>query len=132
MKTTSKYTKAIVSIIAAVAITVSTALTDSVLSSLEIVTIAIAFTTAISVYLVPNLDGNVSRYAKGIIAFAGAGLAALSTILIDSGSVSAGDILTVVIAGLGAIGVVILPDNITSEVPEIDDSLPVEQVEFLM
>lgn len=126
----SKYTKAIVSIIAAVAIALSTALSDNALGSVEIVTVALAFITAVSVYLVPNLDGSVSRYAKGIVAFAGAALTTLSTILIDVGTVSTTDILTIIITGLGAIGVVALPNKNSTKVGDVDDSDPIEEVDL--
>lgn len=131
MKEPSRYAKALVSILAAVLVALTTALTDSVVDSLDWVTIGIAFVTAVSVYLVPNLDGNVSRYAKTIVAFSGAALASLAAILINGGDVNLSSWLTIVVAGLGALGVAIVPNNTTTEVPEIDDSQPVENVEYV-
>ena len=103
------YTKAIVAIAAAALVVLGAALTDNEVTTVELVNIAIAIVTAIGVYLVPNLDDGPRRYAKAIVAFLGAALAALLTVLTDG--VTASEWITVVLAALGAIGVTILPNR---------------------
>lgn len=105
----TRYTKAVVAIVAAVLVVLGAALTDDTVSQLELVQIAIALVTAVSVYLVPNLDAGTRRYAKGGVAFLGAGLAALVTVLSDG--VTYSEWVTVALAAIGAVGVVILPNR---------------------
>jgi hypothetical protein len=107
------YAKSIVSILAAALAILATALTDGVVTSAEYVNIGIATLTAVGVFLVPNLPDKARGYTKSIVAFGGAALAALITILGASYGfldVTASDWITVLLAGLGAIGVAIIPN----------------------
>lgn len=110
------YTKAIVAIIAAALAAVASAITDNTVTPLELAVILIAVITAVNVYLVPNLpEGSaVHRHAKAAVAFLGAALALLVTTLgADGGwaSVTASEWLLVILAGLGGIGVTVLPNT---------------------
>lgn len=108
----SRYTKAVVAILAAVLVVFGAAITDDVVTTLEVVNVAIALITAVGVYLVPNLPAGPGAYLKALVAFLGAGLAALVTVL---GSGGLGDVhpsawITVVLAALGGVGVYVLPN----------------------
>jgi hypothetical protein len=105
----TRYTKAIVSILAAALVVLGAALTDNDVSTLELTNIGIAVVTAIGVYLVPNLPTGARRYAKGVVAFVGAGLAAVVTVLAEG--VTPSEWILVILAALGAIGVVVLPNQ---------------------
>lgn len=117
----AQYAKAIASIIAAALAVLVTAVTDGVLTPLETATLAVAVVTAIGVYLIPNLDAGAQRYAKGITAFTGAGLAALVVILSGAlgwADVSLSDWLTVILAALGGVGVVVVPNATDGDFPK--------------
>jgi len=117
----AQYAKAIASIIAAALAVLVTAVTDGVLTPLETGTLAIAVVTAIGVYLIPNLDAGVQQYAKGVVAFVGAGLAALVVILsgvLGWADVSLSDWLTVILAALGGVGVVVVPNAVDGDFPK--------------
>lgn len=105
----STYAKAIVYIITAGLVVLGAALTDDVVSTSEWLNIGIAGVTAVGVYLVPNLGTGVQHYAKGIVAFVGAALAALASFLSDG--VTSAEWVLVALAALGAIGVVIVPNT---------------------
>ena len=109
----AQYAKAVVAIIAAALAVLVTAVTDNVITPLEAVAVAVQVGAAIGVYMVPNLPEGWRRYAKGIVAFTGAGLAALLVILTDANNwagVTLSDWFTVVLAALGGIGVVVVPN----------------------
>ena len=109
-----QYAKAIAFIVAAALAALIAPITDGVLTPLELVTVCIAVVTAVGVYLVPNLPTGVGSYLKGIVAFIGAGLSALAVVLgtVNGWSgVSLSDWLTVIMACLGGIGVVIVPNE---------------------
>lgn len=112
------YTKAIVAIIAAVLVVLGAALTDQAVTQIELVQIGIAFVTAVGVYLVPNLTAGPARYAKSAVGFAGAGLAVLVTVLADG--VTYSEWITVVLAGLGAVGVTVLPNATRVRILPVD------------
>ncbi|MCV2396185.1 hypothetical protein OEB99_17885 [Actinotalea sp. M2MS4P-6] len=108
------YTNAIVAIIASALAVLGAATTDGIVTPVEAINIAIAVVTAAEVYLVPNLDTGIRAYAKGIVAFTGAGLGALVVIRADVNgwaAVSLSDWITVALAALGAIGVGALPNK---------------------
>lgn len=111
----SNYTKAIVSVIAAgIAVLIPT-LGDNTVDAAELVNVIIAIVTAVGVYVVPYLKSDGSKsVAKTIVAFAGAALVALVNIfggaVFHWGDVTLADWLSVLLAGLGAIGVYILPN----------------------
>ena len=84
----SHYAKALVAILTAALAVLVTALDDSIITAVEGAHIGLAVLTAIGVYLVPNLPTGVGRYAKALVAVAGAGLQAAVPLLTD------GDIAT--------------------------------------
>lgn len=107
------YAKSIVMVIAAGIGILTAALSDGVVSATEFVNIAIAIVTAIGVYIVPNLDAGVGKYAKTIVAAVGAGLSALIVILgtnLGWADVSSSDWLNVLLAALAAVGLYIVPN----------------------
>ena len=105
----SRYTKAVVSILAAALVALVSALTDDVVTQVELVLVCIAIVTAVTVYLVPNLPTGPARYAKAITGFTGAGLSALVLIVADGVTLS--EWLTVAVAALGGIGIAVLPNT---------------------
>lgn len=108
------YAKAIVSILAAGLGILTAALSDGKVSPVEFVNVAIAIVTAVGVYLIPNLPDGPARVAKTIVAFSGAVLTALVTVLGNVAGwdgVAASDWLTVLLAGLGAVGVYVIPNE---------------------
>lgn len=114
----SSYVKTIVSILAATVAVLGAALTDGEISAIEWINIGIAFVTALGVYQFANEGEGFSRYKKGIVAFAGAALAALLTLagsaeVFNFIDVTSADWITVALAGLGAIGVTTLPNKAT-------------------
>lgn len=115
----STYTKAIVAVIAAgIAVLIPT-LGDNTVDATELVNVVIAIVTAVGVYIVPNTTNPV---LKTIVAFVGAALAALVNILggvLGWADVSLADWLTVLLGGLSAIGVYVLPN--VAGVTEVND-----------
>jgi len=110
----SKYSKAIVLILSAALSIYISASSDGVVSPLDYVNIGIAILTAITAYLVPNLEGGVLKYAKFLVAFAGAAATALTTIVAnvqDWSGVTSADWLSVLLAGLAAVGLFIVPNT---------------------
>lgn len=105
----SRYAKAIVAIVTAAVTVLVTALTDNVVTLDEKVGIAIAIVTAIGVYLVPNLEGGVGRFAKAIVAVVGIGLQA-AVPLISDGNLTGANWLLILLAVLGAVSVGIIPN----------------------
>jgi len=107
------YAKAIGQILAAALVILVAALSDGTISPVEFVNIMIAIVTAAGVYLVPNLDSGIAKYAKAIVSLVGAALAALVLILspgIGFDQVTLADWLTVLLAALAAIGIGIVPN----------------------
>jgi hypothetical protein len=105
------YAKAIASIIVAAVTVLATALTDNLVTQDEVVTVGIAGVTAVGVYLVPNLEStSIGGYLKGIVAFLGAALVALQSAMTDGG-VATSEWLMILVMGLGAVGVVIVPNQ---------------------
>lgn len=107
------YAKSIVMVIAAGIGILTAALSDGVVSPVEYVTIAISILTAIGAYLIPNMSSGVGAYAKTLVAFGGAAAAALANIVAHAASfseVSQSDWLNVLLAGLAAVGLFIVPN----------------------
>jgi len=107
----SLYSKAILSIVAAAFTALIAANTDNDVSAAELVNVCIAIVTAVGVFLVPNLEASIGRYAKAIVALIGAALVSLSSAITDGVTVSEG--LQIALAALAAIGVVVVPNVIT-------------------
>lgn len=115
MTTTAKDAAAIV---AAVLVVFAAAITDNSITTAEAVNMAIAFVTAGAVWLARNGEVGTPvfrRYLRGILAFTGAALALLASVLSDGVTLS--EWTQIVLAGLGAIGVVAFTDG-QSPLPE--------------
>lgn len=110
----SQYSKSIVMVAAAGLAIFTSANTDGNVSPAELVTIIIAILGAIPVYFIPNLPTGVAKYAKAFVAF---GLAAAQAVVLivatsqDWSGVTSNDWLTVLLAGLAAIGLAIIPNT---------------------
>lgn len=127
----SVYAKSIVMIIAAGIAILGSALTDNLVTPIEYVNIAIAMVTAIGVYLIPNLPAGPAKFGKTIVALAGASLMTLAVVLgtaLSWGAVTSSDWIAVVLAGLAAIGIYIIPNGapVNQVVVVKQDSLEVE------
>lgn len=120
----SAYAKAVVAILAAVAGVLAAALTDDVVTQLELANIGVALLTAVGVYLVPNLDKSVGHWLKAIVAVLGTALQALVPFLAEGRITTSGWIL-VFVAALGAVGVGIVP-NTRPAVAVVDTTPPPE------
>lgn len=110
----SKYAKAIVATLTAVGTILAAALSDGTVDTVEVANVGIALLTAVGVYWVPNLDGGIRRYAKAAVAVAGTALQALVPFLAE-GTVTPAQWLLVLLAGLGAVAVGIVPNATTRE-----------------
>jgi hypothetical protein len=136
-----QYAKAIVLVLAAGLSIFVAASTDGVVSPVEYTNIGLGILTAVGVYLIPNLKAGVGKYAKTIVAFGGAALTALAVVVATSADwngVSQNDWLGVLLAGLAAIGLFIVPNssavpavstvNITNELSEKDQQVIADEV----
>lgn len=102
MNFVKSYWKSIVEVLTAVVAAFVAAQTgDGVVSAQEWVNVAILGVGAAAVFAAPNVPG--ARYTKAVLAFLTAALTALASYLI--GGVSPTEILQIVVAGLGALGV---------------------------
>ena len=109
----SHYAKSVAQIIAAVLTVLVAALTDGQISPAEFINIIVGFAAAVLVFWVPNLASGPARYWKAIIGWISAAGSALVLVLapgVGFGAVSLSDWLTVVLAGLGALGIGIIPN----------------------
>lgn len=113
----ARYAKSLLAIGAAALAVLASALTDDVVTGGELVNVGIAVVTAIGVFLLPNLDAGHARFTKAGVAVAGAGLVALASYLSDG--VTSAEWLLVILAGLGAVGVGIIPN--AEPLPEARD-----------
>lgn len=107
------YAKSIVLVIAAGIGILTAALSDGVVSPVEFVNIGISIVAAIGAYLIPNMPSGIGAYAKSFVAFGAAALAALATLVASAtsfGAVTPSDWLNVLLAGLGAVGLFIVPN----------------------
>lgn len=86
------------------------ALTDGGIDAQEwLVVIGVGVGSA-GVYIVPNLDVGIGRYAKGVVSFLTAGLPVLHVTIV--GGLTTAEVVEVVLAGLAAIGfVTVLPNS---------------------
>lgn len=106
-----KYWKAIAQVLATIASAFVAAQTgDGVVSSQEWVNVAILGVGAAAVFAAPNVPG--ARYTKSVIAV----LTAVLTLLASSilGGLTTTEILQLVMAGLGALGVYLVPNKGTT------------------
>jgi hypothetical protein len=92
-------------------------LSDNSMSLHEWILFGGSFAIAIQMYVVPNLDASVAKYAKGVTAFVTAALAVLIVVL--PGGVTTSEWIQVGIAALAAIGVPLLPAPQFPAVPSV-------------
>lgn len=112
------YAKSIVMVLAAALGILTSALSDDTVTAIEYVNIAIAVVTAVAAYIIPNLGEGPAKYAKFFVAAGGAALAALATIIGTSlgfGDVTSSQWLLVILAGLAAVGLYIVPNESSPE-----------------
>lgn len=115
-----QYSKSIVMILASALGIYVAAKSDGVVTPVEYVNIGIGIVTAIGVYLLPNLPSGAAKFTKAFVAFGGAALTALAVIASNAvgwSGVTPNDWLSVVLAGLAAIGLYIIPN--TPAVPAV-------------
>lgn len=108
------YTKAIVAIIAAGLGILVTAVSDNVISPLDLVNIGVALVTAFGVYAIPNFPEGPARLAKTGVALLGAAGQALVPILSAVNGwaeVTYSDYISVALAALAAVGIYALPNT---------------------
>lgn len=103
-----QYSKAAAQVAATVLMGLIPLLVDNHLSTIEVINLCIIGTSSIGVAIVPNLTGGVAKYAKGAVAVIGAVLVLLTS-LISDGSLSSSEIIQLIVAAFGAVGVVGLP-----------------------
>lgn len=96
--------KPLVTLATAVIMAIIGYLDDQVISSMEWLLITVVALNAITVYIVPNLTGGLAKYTKAIVQLASAAVGAL--ILVWANGVDTSEWLQVLVAALGAIGVV--------------------------
>ncbi|PYG00147.1 hypothetical protein SAMN05216184_10486 [Georgenia satyanarayanai] len=106
----SRYSKAIVATLVAVVTVLSAALTDTVVDSVELANVGLAFLTAVAVYWVPNAPEGWRQYAKAVVAVLGTALQALVPFLVE-GHVAPAQWLLVLLAGIGALAVGVVPNT---------------------
>jgi hypothetical protein len=111
-----KYAKALVAIATAVLALLVTALTDDVVTLVELLGISVAGVTAVGVYLVPNLPDGAGRYAKAGVAIVGTGVQAAIP-LATAGMITTSGWLLILIAVLGAVSVGIVPNAVPTLAP---------------
>ena len=104
----NNYKKFVAIVIATVLSAVSAALVgDNVISPQEWVNVAILGVGALGVFAAPNVPG--ANYTKSILAVLTAVLTVLSSVII--GGVGTTEIIQIILAGLGAVGVYALPNT---------------------
>jgi 2-keto-3-deoxy-6-phosphogluconate aldolase len=104
----NKYAKFVAIVLATVLSALSAALLgDSVISPNEWVNVAILGVGALGVFAAPNVPG--AAYTKSILAVLTAGLTVLASVII--GGVGTAEIIQIVLAGLGAVGVYAVPNR---------------------
>lgn len=102
------YAKAIAAVLATVLAAISAAMFgDGVVSAVEWVNVAIMGTGAAAVFAAPNVPG--ARYTKSVLAVLSAVLVVLASAIV--GGITTVEIIQMVLAGLGAVGVYAVPNK---------------------
>lgn len=101
-----KYTKAIVQVVITILVALAAVWTGGV-TAVEWVNVAIVGVTALNVFAAPNVPG--AAYTKSILAAAGAVLVVLTSAI--TGGVSFQELVQIIVAGAGAVGVYALPNK---------------------
>lgn len=108
----SKYAKFVAIVIAAVLSAISAALIgDNVISPQEWVNVAILGVGAAGVFAAPNVPG--AAYTKSVLAVLAAVLTVLASVIV--GGVGTAEIIQMVLAGLGAVGVYAVPNKVNGQ-----------------
>ena len=113
------YRKALASIFGALAVVVLAQLSDDRITTAEAFVIGIAGGRAVLVYLVPNLPAGVGRYLKFVLAVALAVVSAIA--LYRDGGLTTQEIVLIVVEGLTAAGVYIVPNDNQFIPADVDD-----------
>ena len=122
------YSKAIAQVVATILAGLLPFLVDNSLSAVEIINLGIIGSSAITIAIVPNLTAGIAKYAKGALAVVSAVLVLLTSLIAD-GTLTTEETLQLVIAGLGAIGVVGLPAPQFSPAPIRDGAYTVTDLD---
>ena len=108
----TKYSKFVAIVVAAVLSAISAALLgDNVISPQEWVNVAILGVGAAAVFASPNVPG--AAYTKSILAVLTAVLTVLASVIV--GGVGTAEIIQIVLAGLGAVGVYAAPNKVNGQ-----------------
>lgn len=103
-----KYTKAILAVVATVVAGLVAAMTgDNTISNTEWVNVAVLGVGAAGVFAAPNVPG--AAYTKSVLAVLAAVLTLLASYITNG--VSSTELLQMVVAGLGAVGVYAFPNE---------------------
>lgn len=94
-----------VAILAGVYAALTDSATGDAITTQEWIVIGGTAVGAFGVWVVPNLDVGIGKYAKGFVSFMTAGLAVLYVVI--PGGLTTAETLEVVITGLAAIGLVV-------------------------
>lgn len=108
--------------VAAVASLLIGFLDDSHLSLHEWILVGGAFAVAVQMYVVPNLDASISKYAKGVTSVVTAGFAVLIVVL--PGGVDVSEWIQVGVAIAASLGIPILPAPQFPAVPSVVEPNP--------
>jgi hypothetical protein len=111
-----RYAKAIVAILTAVVGVVCAALTDDVVTLVELLGIIVFGLNVIGVELFPMLPSGIGRWSKALVAVVGTALQAMIPIMVN-GEISTSGWLMVLIAALGALSVGIVPNQVPTLAP---------------
>lgn len=84
-------------------------LVDGHLTTVETVNLFLLAFATLGVAVVPNLNAGTAKYAKGVVAVGIAVLTLLATFLAEGTGFGGGQVIQLILAGLGAVGVVALP-----------------------
>ncbi|MGW4484347.1 hypothetical protein ACWEOE_10965 [Amycolatopsis sp. NPDC004368] len=109
--------KAIAQLAATVLAAVVPLLIDGSLSNLEVLNLILLAASSALVAVVPNLSAGTAKYAKGIVAVVLAVGTLLTTFLTAGTAIGTGEIIQLVLAALGAVGVIGLPAKQFPAVP---------------
>lgn len=101
-----KYSKAIAQVVATVLVALAAVWTGGV-TNVELINVCIVGVGALAVFAAPNVPG--ARYTKSILAVLSAVLVVLASVI--TGGLVFPEIVQIVIAGLGALGVYAVPNS---------------------
>lgn len=110
------YAKSLLYVLLAIAGVLVTALSDSVVTTDELVNIGIIGVGSVGVYVVPNAPEGVARFMKTAVAFLAAALVALASFLTDG--ITVAEWLQIAVAAFAGIGVYIIPNEPTVQLEQ--------------